>query len=267
MEATSEDIRNDLKAKLTVRAGVTSAEGLASALEDMLEVALGNHKPSADGDFTALAPVEHEAVILLGWIEVCTTRASAVAPQPSLALRNNASGFGADRDTPFTKNMAMIEMLEGRYDKYCEKHSIGEYGDGESGDVTVGEFIRVEDEMSYRVPFTEAPALKTPEVSASPTTGAILIEWDNNYGATFASATIFTSTVAGIYESWSQQHVSGIPRIADAATQIYQTNDRGIPAVKITVAPGRYFFLLVLRDINGAYTYSKEVVATVVSTP
>lgn len=259
---TSDDIRETLKSQLVRRAVIQPAEGLAATLDDIFTTALSQFDPSTEGNFTALTPIEYEAVILLAWIEVCMTRASTMAPQPSLALRNNAPGFGADRDTPFKKCMDLAKKLEERYHAYCERHGIGEYEE-DGGDVTVGSLYRDDERSSGKLPVTDAPALPIPTLTATPETGAVLIEWNLGSPDTLAEAMLFVCTNSAIYQPWNQNSTTGIPRLNNLASITYRTTDIGEKAVRCTTTSGTYYFLLVLRDTNGNLTYSAPVTAVV----
>lgn len=275
MPASSDQVRDTLRNRLIGRAGISAQEEVNPHLSDYLDEALEEHDtdyitPSTGAaDFTLLPLREYQLVIILAWIRVCEFRASSAAPQPSLrgfgAGAAVGAGFGGDRDTPFNKNMKMVEYLRKQYDQLSAQLEEDEETEIGNGDITVGEFVRRDELLDVAVPLHVAPGLRAPTLSvAASGAGTVTLEWGETLSEYFSQIYVFRATSAGIYQSWNRDGASGVPLIASAAIKAFDTTDNIARGLKIeSLAAGTHYFLLAVQDIGGNWTYSNEVSATV----
>lgn len=271
-------IRDTIKARLIGRAGISAQEACNTYLDSYLDEAVAEHDasyaPAGVADYNLIPVAEYELVLLLGWVRVCEFRASNAAPQPS--LRGVGAGFGSDRDTPFAKNMAMAKYLRQQYTD-LKATLEGNDSDAGAGDILLGELYRKDELIDAAVPFNVAPNLKAPTLSASSIVdvatggadlGSVIVAWTGVYSEYFGELLMFRHTSPGIVQMWNSTGNSGIPFIATAASYIYSTTDNFAKSIKNTqLAAGTYYFVLLMRDTSGRYSYSNEVEVVIPATP
>jgi hypothetical protein len=272
-----------LKARLIARAGISAQEEVNANLDAFLDQSVAEHSdeyaPDGVADY-ALVPVnEYELVIILAWIRVCEFRASHVAPQPSISSRaaGLGHGFGADRDTPFKKNMEMAAYLRKLYDEKWDDLLGDEDEENGTGDITVGELYRTDEILDIPVPTRVVPLLSAPAISASEIVdvatggaegGSVVISWKSVLSSAYAELMIYFRTSAGIYQNWNHDGNQGIPFVASDAVRVFQTTDNVAKGMKnVGLAAGTFYYVLVMRDTSGRFTFSNELKVIIPATP
>lgn len=265
-------VKEILKAKLISRAGVLPQEVIYANLTDYLDDAVVEQSLSylINGlpNYEAIPVRLYDLVVILAWIRVCEARASNAAAQPS--LKGVGAGFGSDRDSPFSKNMAMVKYLREKYSADRTLLETNESEDG-AGDITIGELYRPDELVDAGVPFRSAPAVIAPVMSvgailgvaagtsAGDEGGSVILNWESVFSPYFDELLIFRSSTAGIYQSWNGEGSNSVPFVSTAATQIFSTHGnlaRGLKSIGLSA--GTYYYVLALRDTAGRFTFSIE---------
>lgn len=270
MAATSDQAKGELKTQLVGRAQIASSEQVSLQLDLILDQAYSEYAPSNVGDYLLLTKREYELVLILAWIRVCDSRASAYAAQASIS--GAGAGFGSDRDTPFAKNSKLAKELRFRYSELLASLTTEE--DGDSGGITVGELVRHDDLIDASVPLSQAQPLRAPRLSSrSPTTvsaggtlqGTVILSWTEVKSEYFSEAIIVINDTAGIAQDWNGAgNNDKVPNVATASSAVYRTTDSKTTATKLSyLAAGTYYFVLALRDANGRFTFSNEITVVI----
>ena len=250
----------DLVATLTDLAIVEPSEFTSTQLGNYILGALQQHNPSLT--LATLPVIEEECVVTLAWIKVCLLRASAAAKQGSV---HGASGYGQDRDTPYTKNMNMAKMLRERYVMLCEAADV----QNSDGQIVIGQ-LKVRDQLfDALVPFfvsEDMPdVLLTVDNPTDTTSDFFILHWKMKDFSNFLSFYVYALVGNGtdsIYQAWNYTSATGVPCLNDAATRVVSFNTFDTRACKMTGIDKtvQVRFMIVVRSASNRYAFSNELV-------
>jgi hypothetical protein len=248
-------------ALLKDRAQVQTSEELSDAfLTTLIDASLAEHNPSLS--YSLLPANQVEPVLLLSWSRLANVRAGRFASDGNLS---GPAGFGQDRSTPFAKNMQLAAELRKQYLSICIGLGIAAAGESSGvvvSDAVVPSDIRLEGALvEHESPAPPAPVL-TITLQAEPT--EVVASWTFPGFDRFEAFLLVNSEgddVEAVYQDWNYISQSTVPRISNLATlisTIYQTDIRAVKVTNLNREVDQAF-LLVVRTLDGMYSYSNQV--------
>ena len=242
-----------LAIELEALASVENTESFADALPDYVQAAIVQHDKGLTID--SLPEAEEECVLTLAWIKVCLVRASKAAQDANIT---GAAGFGADRNSPYNKNMSLAKDLMARYSTLCSSIQPSK------SRVVTGQLYVRDQVFDALVPLmmNQSPTkiLLSGSVAADNTA---ILSWTVDQMTDFHEFLLFfMEGTDAIYQQWNNFSALGVARINDGATKVFSYNSPQISSVKATEVDHTKTnrFLLVMRTRSGSYVYSNELV-------
>lgn len=224
--------------------------------------AILEHNAAYAEDGSDLPTKEEQLVRILAQIKVCNGRASREANQASL---RSGQGYGADRDTPYYKNIDLASKLRVRYNAMCERMGIAGATE-DIGNVVVGRLSVVDSSISARTPYAQDRVILKASVltELSVTATSCKLEWTRNTDETFDEYIVFGRSNAAVLDAANIEPSHGIPKIHDSATRLLTVYDPRANAREFTgMTTGvPYRFVVVTKNRQGTYAYSSELIVT-----
>lgn len=241
-----------LVTRLQDEAGIESSEDFSpDRLTRIVSDAILKHAPQYQND--SLPDEQDEAVVVQAWISVCFIRAGKLANQPDTT---GGTAAGANRDSPYYRNMDMVTRLTARYNRIVESLKSPDA----SGDIQQGSLV-VKNRRTQAFEGPIRPAFRISLEKGTVTATSIILRWNSPERADFADFYIFTSPEPELHAEWSAEKVSTVPNINPAATFLIKIGSPNQKSIKLEdLDPGtEYYFLVVMKTLRAHHYYSNEL--------